>query len=114
MRLQVTWITHLLCILFYLNNANAQTTSDYRCKVERIDTASNEPSSSRRYQEEEHIGKQFAVERRTGLMAGVLKNSYTTKPIVIDHGSTENSYKVISTMRRDEGVGLGSSVVLRN
>lgn len=100
----------LLCTLFYLNNANAQATPDYQCKVERIDTAATVPSPSRKYQEEEHVGKQFTVERRTGLMAGVLKNSYTTKPTVIDHGSAENSYKVVSTMRRDEGAGLGSYI----
>lgn len=110
MRTQITWSMHLLCMLFYFNHANAQPTSDYQCMVERIDTASNEPSSSRRYQEQEHLGKQFTVERRTGLMAGALKNSYTTKPIVIDHGSTEHSYKVVTTMRREEGVGLGSNI----
>lgn len=110
MKHQVIWSLQLLCMLFYLSNANAQATPDYQCKVERIDTASTVPSTSRKYQEEEHVGKQFTVERRTGLMAGVLKNSYTTKPTVIDHGSTENSYKVVSTMRRDEGAGLGSNI----
>lgn len=43
-------------------------------------------------------------------MAGALKNSYLTEPQVIDFGSTKNSYKVVTTMRKDEGVGEGSSV----
>jgi len=57
-----------------------------------------------------YIGKQFNVERNTGLMAGALKNSYVTEPQVIDHGSSENSYKVVTTMRKDQGAGAGSSL----
>ena len=34
-------------------------------------------------------------------MAGSLRNMYATKPIVIDRGSKENSFKVITTMKTD-------------
>ena len=43
-------------------------------------------------------------------MAGALKNSYVTDPQVIDYGSTENSYKAVATMRKDQGAGVGSSI----
>ncbi|MNP71044.1 hypothetical protein D3C76_1673700 [compost metagenome] len=43
-------------------------------------------------------------------MIGVLKNSYMTKPVVIDRGSKDNSFKAVTTMRRDQGVGAGSTV----
>lgn len=38
-------------------------------------------------------------------MTGALKNSYVTDPQVIDYGSTENSYKAVATMRKDQGAG---------
>ena len=78
--------------------------SDYRCTIERT-VAAKESSLNKLY-----IGKQFTVERRTGLMAGALKNSYVTDPQVIDYGSAENSYKVVTTMRKDQGAGAGSSI----
>lgn len=43
-------------------------------------------------------------------MAGALKNAYVTNPQVIDHGSTETSFKVITTMRKDQGAGAGSAI----
>lgn len=70
----------------------------------------NTPQQVLHRAEQEYIGKQFTVERRSGLMVGVLKNSYITKPVVIDMGSAENSYKVVTTLRREEGVGYGSNI----
>jgi hypothetical protein len=46
-------------------------------------------------------GRQFTVERSSGVMTGSLKNMYVTKPVVIDRGSKENSFKVITTMKND-------------
>lgn len=43
-------------------------------------------------------------------MAGALKNSGMTKPQVIDRGSNENSFKVVTTMRKDQGLGPGSNI----
>lgn len=83
---------------------SAQAFPDYRCSIERAVSAS-ESSLSQTF-----IGKQFTVERKTGLMAGALKNSYVTEPQVIDYGSSENSYKVVTTMRKDQGAGAGSSL----
>ena len=57
-----------------------------------------------------YLGKEFTVERRTGLMAGILKNSYFTKPQVIDRGSRDNAFKVINSLRIEEGLGSGTNI----
>ena len=77
---------------------------DYLCKIEKVVSASGSTL------DEFYIGKKFTVDRVTGLMAGALKNSYLTAPEVIDGGSKENSYKVVTVMRKDQGVGVGSNV----
>lgn len=87
---------------------NACASEDYRCTIERAVSAQQSKSHSEDIQM--YIGKQFTVERRSGLMAGALKNSYVTDPQVIDYGSTENSYKVVTTMRKDQGGGAGSTI----
>lgn len=83
---------------------NVWATDDYRCTIENTIAAKEKPINRI------YISKQFTVERRTGLMAGALKNSYVTDPQVIDYGSTENSYKAVATMRKDQGAGVGSSI----
>ncbi len=83
---------------------NAWAAMDYRCTIERTVAATEKPLNQM------YVGKQFTVERQTGLMAGALKNSYVTDPQVIDYGSTENSYKAVATMRKDQGAGVGSSI----
>ena len=64
--------------------------------------------------EKNYIGQKFTVDRINGIMAGSLKNSYLTKPQVIDYGSKENSYKVITTMTQSQGVGYGSNMYALN
>lgn len=84
--------------------ANVWAADDYRCTIESTVAAKDKPINRI------YIGKQFSVERRTGLMAGSLKNSYVTDPQVIDYGSTENSYKAVTAMRKDQGAGVSSSI----
>lgn len=62
------------------------------------------------YWQELYVGKEFSVDRRTGTMVGALKNAYVTKPVVIDFGSDTNSFKVVTTMKKDQGAGAGSNV----
>lgn len=91
-------------MLAALGCGQAIAVTDYRCTIERTDSATVNSVGHL------FIGKQFTVERRTGLMAGALKNSYVTAPQVIDPGSTENSFKVVTTMQLDQGLGVGSAV----
>ena len=102
--------TLLLALAAAGTDASAQALQDYRCLIERVATAGTPPNKSLEFQAQNYVGKEFTVERRTGLMAGVLKNSYLTKPQVIDLGTNDNSYKVVTTLRREEGAGRGSNV----
>lgn len=93
-----------MALVGMIGSTNALAATDYRCTIERTESASERPLNRA------YIGRQFTVERKTGLMAGALKNSYVTPPQVIDYGSTENSFKVITTMRKDQGAGAGSAI----
>lgn len=93
-----------VALLVLAVTTNAWAAEDFRCTIESTVAAKEKPINRI------FIGKQFTVERRTGLMAGALKNSYVTDPQVIDYGSTDNSYKAVATMRKDQGAGVGSSI----
>ena len=95
---------------FCLIAFSAFSASDYRCLVAQRISAGQESLDVQKMHENRYIGKEFTVERQTGLMAGILKFSSFTKPQVIDSGSTENSFKVISSMRAKEGLGWGTSI----
>ena len=84
--------------------------SDYRCKIEHVMKASINDYEENENIKTYYIGKEFSVDRKSGIMVGILKNSYVTTPQVIDYGSTENSYKVVTTMSTDQGVGAGSNI----
>jgi hypothetical protein len=94
----------VIALLTLAETTNAWPATDYRCTIEST-VAAKEKLINRIY-----IGKQFTVERRTGLMAGTLKNSYVTDPQVIDYGSTDNSYKAVTILRKEQGAGVGSSI----
>ncbi|MFQ2720510.1 hypothetical protein ACK3YS_16395 [Aeromonas caviae] len=88
----------------------AHAGTDYRCTVERIFDADGDNSQQINGQRKLYIGKEFTVDRSSGVMMGALKNSYMTKPVVVDRGSKDNSFKAVTTMRSDQGVGAGSTV----
>ena len=89
---------------------NAFSASDYRCVITSRASAGDESLAVKKSQEKIYLGQEFTVERRTGLMAGILKNSYFTKPQVIDNGSKDNSFKVINSLRLEEGLGSGTNI----
>ena len=84
--------------------------SDYKCVVQRVSSASGDSGNSYQFYVDSYVGREFSVDRTSGVMAGALKNSYVTDPQVIDFGSSENSYKVVATMRIDQGAGAGSNI----
>ncbi|WP_339421295.1 MULTISPECIES: hypothetical protein [unclassified Pseudomonas] len=96
-----SWIGALFALSWA---AGVSAGSDYGCTIERVVGASDDAYS------QAYVGKKFNVDRLTGLMVGALKNSYVTNPQVIDHGSSKNSFKVVTTMRKDQGVGAGSNI----
>ena len=89
---------------------SAQAGTDFQCTIQRIETADTTPNKALHLKKTSYIGKQFSVERKTGIMSGALKNSYDTKPQIIDYGSKENAFKVVTTMRTEQGTGFGSNI----
>jgi len=89
---------------------SAIAASDYRCTIARRLSAASESSATQKMLASYYVGKQFTVDRRTGVMAGILKNASVTMPQVVDHGSSENAFKVVTTLRREEGIGFGSDI----
>ena len=104
--------THGAAILFasVLTTGAAAASDDYRCTIDRVSLAQGDSGATYDLYKQNYVGKQFTIERTSGLMAGVLKNSYATRPQVIDRGSKENSYKVVTTMRIEQGAGAGSNI----
>ena len=104
---KATCVKLTLLAFCYTSNSFAQF-SDYRCKIERI--SSSVTSDGKNEFLASYVGKEFTVDRKTGIMVGVLKNSYVNKPQVIDSGSKENSFKVIASLKVTEGAGAGSNM----
>jgi hypothetical protein len=93
-----------------LTSGTAVAGNDYRCTIERLSLAGGDSGAVYDLHKKDYVGKQFTIERTSGVMAGVLKNPYVTKPQVIDMGSKENSFKAVTTMRLEQGAGAGSNV----
>ena len=99
----------LIALLLTAFNTSAIAYSDYRCSIKRIVTAQLSPNNTLKLYET-LIGKTFTVERSSGIMAGALKNSYLTMPQIIDRGSKDNSFKAVTTLRREESAGAGTNI----
>jgi len=99
-----------ILVALFTSGVAHSTDDDYRCTINRVSLAQGDFGQEFENLKKRYVGKEFTVERRTGLMAGTLKNSYGTDPQVIDHGSKDNSYKVVTTMKIEEGTGYGSNV----
>jgi hypothetical protein len=78
----------------------AIASGDYRCTIDRVDSAN--PDSAYKSWAAQVIGKEFTVDRNSGVMVGALKNQFVTQPVVIDRGSAENSFKVVTTLRTNQ------------
>lgn len=92
-------------MLFATDSSTAQSDKRYRCTVESVAVPPQTSRAQADYLKKQHVGGIFVVERRTGVMSGVLDNSYGTKPRVIDHGSAETSYKVVNTIPKERTGG---------
>ena len=91
--------------------ALASAADDYRCVIDRVEDIGANGAAEIDEMREAYVGKEFTVDRTTGLMVGALKNSFVTKPQVIDRGAPrQNAYKVVTTMKVTEGAGAGSNL----
>lgn len=75
---------------------------DYQCTIERIDSSIRPGGMSG----DSSKGKQFSVNRQTGVMTEALKNAFHAQPTVIDEGSSENAFKAVTTFKQDVGSGV--------
>lgn len=97
-------------IMALVQPAQAQDNRDYKCTVNRLVVNDQKNVEVLQSMTSYYVGKEFTIDRRTGIMAGVLKNSYLTKPKIIDSGSSENSFKAITTLTLEQGLGSGTNV----
>jgi hypothetical protein len=91
---------------------SAWALEDYRCTIDRVVYGPSSDANVQARSTARFKGQEFTVSRRTGVMSGALKNAYVTAPVVVDIGSSQNSYKVTTTLRPGEGSGPGSYVYL--
>lgn len=89
---------------------NAHSAPDYRCTIEKRLNAMPELPAIQKVQEKAYTGKRFTVERQTGVMSGALQNAFTTDPEIVDNGSAESAYKVVSTIKSEEQHVYGSNI----
>lgn len=99
-----------LGLFTFVSATLAQSLPNYKCKIERVTRADDAESKLIEIQRKHYLGQEFFVDRRTGEMSGALRNTYITRPEVIDAGSSETSFKVVTTLRRNQGAGPGSNV----
>ncbi len=108
---------HILkCSIFLLivNSSALFAGDDYKCVIERLYFAREIEGDLKSSYETHYLGKEFAVERRSGVTSGALKNSFVNTPIVVDYGSPENGYKVVNYMKLEEGAGAGTNIYALN
>lgn len=98
----------LPCIAAFLLAIGIATDSrageDYRCTIERYSSAEGDSGPTYKMLRSSFVGKQFTVDRSSGITIGALKNSVGSKPRVIDRGNQENSFKVVSVISADVGM----------
>ena len=90
--------------------AAAADTADFRCTIEKRIGAPSEPPTLQAAYEKAHVGKQFMVEGKTGIMTGALKNAFLADPEIIDDGSSGKAYRVVSIIREGESDIYGPGV----
>lgn len=104
----------LSVVIISIGNVNAsQGGDDYRCVIERFSQAQGDIGPSYKMLKEGFVGKQFTVDRASGITVGALKNSTNSSPTVIDRGNRENSFKVVSMLSADQGMP-GTTVTALN
>ncbi|MCU7250821.1 hypothetical protein [Pseudomonas koreensis] len=91
----------ICCTLMLLSCYTATATAgsdDYICTIERFSQAMGDVGPAYQLLKDEYVGRQFTVDRSSGVTIGALKNAVDSKPKIIDSGSSDNSFKVISAV----------------
>jgi len=90
----------LLIILLFIFSNSVLALENYKCEVTSAFQVDN---NGKRYEKilAPWVGSEFTVDRSSGIMTGSLKNSYVTSPEILDFGSSENAFKVITVMKNE-------------
>lgn len=94
---QLVWSALLIC------PAVAVAQQDYECFVERLESPSPDTLLALIQTRKAYVGQKFTVDRATGRMSGALRNSFDAKPQVIDQGSKDSGFKVVTTEKAHVG-----------
>jgi hypothetical protein len=89
---------YIAILLLIFSGSTFAASNDYECAI----TNAVQPNINGELYEmgdSSVIGKEFTVDRATGIMVGTLKNNQVNAPVIVDIGSTENSFKAVTTMR---------------
>lgn len=72
----------------------------YVCTIKGVSSVTNTGDLRKKYQEP-YIEKQFSVAKGTGIMEGILQNSFGGNPIVVQPASKDLAYKVLTKSNTD-------------
>jgi hypothetical protein len=84
--------------------------SDYRCVVTNAIEANIEGGLDE-VGDKSIIGKEFTVDRVSGVVSVILKNNYLEPPTVIDQGSKDNSFKVLTVTKNSVTTSVRSLII---
>ena len=103
--MKITLASALIALTALPSICMAEAGNNYHCVIERVSLIEGDTTSIYEVTDRYYVGKEFTVDRATGLMEGTLKNSYITKPTIVDPGSAESGYKVMGTLTKEESSG---------
>lgn len=97
-------------LLVWCSAAQSQDWRDFRCTISAVISAPKLPAAQQAFLNSTYVGREFTVERQSGQMAGALKVLSPVAPQIIDRGDKDNGFKMVATMRREQGAGSGTAI----
>lgn len=92
----------------FASPAATQDMRDYLCTIQRVASSLYAGGDRHELDKRVYVGKTFTISRLTGAMSGALRSALVVQPIVIDYGSSENSFKVVTAMNAHQSLGPGT------
>ena len=93
---------------FSFGSAMPPDMRDYLCTIQRVASALYAAGDLHELDKKVYVGKKFTISRLTGSMSGALRSPLVVAPIVVDYGSSENSFKVVTAMNQQQSIGPGT------
>jgi hypothetical protein len=90
--------------------SNTFAKQEYECEIKTVAISDLTNEKLLSFYKKSYIGAKFKVDVNTGKISGAFNSNPFTKPQIIDKGSKENSFKLVQTMKLEEGSGRGSNI----